>query len=276
MLTGSRARKSDRQQVMLHDLYGPWAVVTGASDGIGRAFAEHLAEAGFSLVLVARRGDVLQDLARDLTHRFQTPCQVVACDLSQTTSIAQVAAATQFLDVGMLVAAAGFGTSGPFLDNDLDAERAMVEVNCRAVMELVHLFGARMRVRGSGGIVLMSSLVAFQGVPRASHYAATKAYVQGLAEGLWHELRPAGIDVLAVAPGPIQSGFAARANMTLSMSQTPDVVAKGALAALGRKSTVRPGWLSTLLEGSLAPLPRRARTLIMGRVMAGMTSLAQR
>jgi len=126
--------------------------------------------------------------------------------------------------------------------------------------------------RGHGGIVLMSSLLAFQGTPGSAHYAATKAYVQSLAEGLREELRPLGVAVVASAPGPIATGFAARANMRMSMSLGPRVVAAQTLAALGRKTTVRPGWLSKLLGWSLATAPRGLKVKIIGRVMAGMTA----
>jgi short-subunit dehydrogenase len=120
--------------------------------------------------------------------------------------------------------------------------------------------------------VLLSSLVAFQGVPRAANYAATKAYIQTLAEGLRAELRPHGVDVLASAPGPIASGFAQRADMRMSASLQPDVVATATLDALGRTTTVRPGWLSKALGWSLALLPRWAMVQVMARVMKGMTA----
>ncbi|OYX15404.1 MAG: short-chain dehydrogenase [Rhizobiales bacterium 32-66-8] len=267
----SIARRPAKDVNRLMFRYGPWAVVTGASDGIGRAFAQDLAAAGFSLILVARRADCLRELAVELADRFGTECDVVALDLEKADSVAQLAAQTQARDVGLLIAAAGFGTSGPFLNGDFAADRSMIAVNCQAVAALAHAFALRMRKRGRGGLVLLSSLVAFQGVPRAAHYAATKAYVQVLAEGLRPELKPLGIDVLAVAPGPIASGFAARAGMTMGLSQAPGVVARDALAALGRTGTVRPGWLSKLLESGLGLLPRQARTWIMQRVMAGMT-----
>lgn len=117
----------------------------------------------------------------------------------------------------------------------------------------------------------MSSLVAFQGVPRAANYAATKAYVQSLAEGVQQELRSLGVDVLAVAPGPVNSGFGARANMNISRAQTPQEVASGALKALGKSSLVRPGLLAKVLEFALTPLPRIGRVKIMAQVMSEMT-----
>ncbi len=251
--------------------YGPWAVVTGASDGIGRAFARELAAAGFNLVLVARRRPILEQLASELARGQGLTCEVVALDLSDPTAPAALLEATQAYDVGLLVAAAGFGTSGPFLDAPLAPELAMIDVNCRAVTALAHGFGRRFAERGRGGLLLMSSLLAFQGVPRAANYAATKAYVQTFAEGLRRELLARKVDVLAVAPGPVASGFAERANMTMSLAGKPEAVARGALRALGRCTTSRPGFLSWFLEASLSPLPRQGRARIMQRVMAGMT-----
>lgn len=260
-----------RQQKRLRERYGPWAVVTGASDGIGRAFATLLAEAGLHLVLAARRGEVLEALAATLAGAHGIQTRVVAADLGKAAGIEAVASATGALDVGLLVASAGFGTSGAFIDARLETELEMIDVNCRGVAALTHLFGNRLAKRGRGGLVLMSSLVAFQGVPRAANYAATKAYVQSLAEGLRVELAPRGVDVLASAPGPVHSGFAARAAMTMGMAQSPAEVAAGTLAALGRRGTVRPGLLAKLLEASLALLPRARRVAMMGRVMDGMT-----
>jgi short-subunit dehydrogenase len=251
---------------------GGWAVVTGASDGIGRAFAVELAGQGFDLVLAARRRSLLDALAADLTTRFGVEARAMEIDLSRPDAPAALLAATQEIDVALLVAAAGFGTSGPFLDGELAAELEMIDVNCRSAAALSHGFGRRMRSRGRGAIVLMSSLVAFQGVPGAANYAATKAYIQGLAEGLRRELKPAGVEVIASAPGPVHSGFGARAGMTMGMAGDPATVARVTLSALGRRGTVRPGFLSKTLEASLAPLPRWGRTMILQKVMAGMTA----
>jgi uncharacterized protein len=148
----------------------------------------------------------------------------------------------------------------------------MIDVNCRAVVEHTHLFARRMRVRGRGGLVLLGSLVGFQGVPRAATYAATKAFVQSLAEALAHELRPHGIDVLSSAPGPVDSGFAARAGMRMGRAVTPEQVARGTIAALGKRTTTRPGFLSWFLEAAMTGLPRWARSRILAKVMAGMTA----
>ena len=255
----------------LQERYGPWAIVTGASEGIGREIAERLADAGLNLVLVARRREVLEDLTPDLERRSGGAVRIVAVDLSEPSSTATVGSATADLDVGLLVACAGFGTSGPLIDADPAVELDMVDVNCRSVLALTHLFAGRFAGRGRGGIVLMSSLLAFQGVPLAANYAATKAYVQTLAEGLRLELAPKGVDVLACAPGPIHSGFAERANMVMGMGQSPKAVGRATLKALGRRTTTRPGWLSKLLEASFTGLPRTVRSRILAQVMKGMT-----
>jgi hypothetical protein len=222
-------------------------------------------------VLVARREDVLTELSAALTERNGVETLVVATDLGQPAGIDALTTQTQSLDVGLLVAAAGFGTSGRFVDAPLEAELAMIDLNCRTVAALAHHFGARFARQRRGGLILLSSIVAFQGVPRAANYAATKAYVQSLAEGLRQELAPFGVDVLACAPGPVQSGFAQRAEMKMGATATPIAVARASLAKLPGGGTVRPGLLSKLLGWSLALLPRWGRVQIMTLIMGGMT-----
>ncbi|MBC7544363.1 MAG: SDR family NAD(P)-dependent oxidoreductase [Candidatus Sericytochromatia bacterium] len=255
----------------LRHRYGTWAVVTGAFDGIGREFALQLGAAGQNLVLVARRQGLLDAFARELTQAYGVQTRVIAVDLATGTGADEITARTGDVDVGLLVAAAGFGTSGPFVDGSVAEALGMIDVNCRAIAALSHAFGRRFVQRRRGGLVLMSSLVAFQGVPLAANYAATKAYVQALAEGLRIELKPYGVDVIASAPGPIHSGFARRAAMTMGLAQTPRAVAGATLRALGRWGTARPGWLSKCLHGALMLLPRWGRVRVMGVVMGGMT-----
>lgn len=251
--------------------YGPWAVVTGASSGIGRAIAGELAQAGVDLVLVARRRRRLEELAAALEGDHGVRVRVLDADLSEREQVASVVRATDDLDVGLLVANAGYGTTGELLDGDLDQELDLLEVNAAAVLMLAHAYGRRLRARGAGGIVLLSSIVAFQGVARSANYAASKAYVQSLAEGLQRELRPHGVDVLASVPGPVASGFAERAGMRLGRAQAPRDVAVGTLRALGRRPIVRPGLPSKLLGHGLALAPRALRSRILGRIMDGFT-----
>lgn len=251
--------------------YGPWAVVTGASSGIGRAICVQLARYGSNVVAVARSSERLRTLQDELQAAYGIEVLPVSADLARADALEMIASAAAGLDVGLLAAAAGFGTSGSFLRADANAEREMLAVNCTAVLEQCLHFGRRFAARGRGGIVLMASLVGFQGVARSASYAATKAYVQILAEGLHGELAPLGVDVLASAPGPVRSGFEARANMRMSTALDPADVARETIAALGRKTVVLPGLLSKVLAYSLAPLTRPMRSRIMGAIMTNMT-----
>lgn len=252
--------------------YGPWAVVTGASSGIGREFALWLAQAGVSTVLVARREAALNELASQLRTDFDAESRVVVADLSTLAGCDAVTEVAESLDVGLLVAAAGFGTSGDFLAGALDDEIEMLHVNCRATLIHAHQFGRRFAERGRGGMVLFSSILGWQGTPHAAHYAATKAWVQSLAEGMHAELAGTGVDVIAAAPGPTASGFGARAHMRMGQTMPASAVVVPVLTALGRRSTVLPGRLTKLLTWSLKTAPRRVRTRILGRIMGDMTA----
>ncbi|MEH3141305.1 MAG: SDR family NAD(P)-dependent oxidoreductase [Mycobacterium kyogaense] len=252
------------------DRYGPWAVVTGASDGIGRAVAHQLAGRGLHLVLVARRTETLRALARDIEAQHGVHTRIVAVDLGTSLGVAKLEESVAGVDIGLAVLAAGFGATGHLADADAVTEADMIAVNVTAVAELSRFFAARMVRRGRGGIVLFGSILGWQGVPGQANYAATKAYVQALAEGLHAELAPRGVDVLSVAPGPVHTGFAARAGMTMSSATSPEVVASAALAALGRRVTIVPGAQAKFLTWSLAFLPRVWRTRVLGRVTASM------
>jgi hypothetical protein len=169
------------------------------------------------------------------------------------------------------VLAAGFGTTGTVLETMLADELDLIAVNVTAVMRLAHTFAGRLAARGTGGIVLFGSIVGWQGVPGQANYAASKAYVQSLAEGLHDELAAHGVDVLAVAPGPVDSGFGTRAGLRMTSTTSCDVVADATLRALGGR-TVIPGARGKFLTAALTPLPRRMRSRILGTVIAGMRS----
>lgn len=251
--------------------YGPWALVTGASSGIGREIALNLAEANINLILSGRNILALKELSDTILTQFDVKVQIVQTDLNESKGISYLLSQVQPLDIGLLIASAGFGTSGEFLKSSLEEEVSMLEVNCKALFILTHHFARQFSTRGKGGIILMSSMVGFQGVPYAAHYAATKAYVQSLAEALALELKSSGIDVLAAAPGPVNTRFGDRANMQLGNALKPSDIAIPILKALGRRSTVLPGLLTKILVGSLRTVPRWAKIRIMMMVMGGMT-----
>ena len=183
--------------------YGPWAVIAGASDGTGEAFAEYLAVRGVNVVLVARRASALEAVAARLTGAYGVECRTLVLDLSEPGAAAGMLAATQDLDVGLYVSNAGVaGVAEGFLDSSLADSMGAVRLNVATLVEATHGFGRRLRTRGRGGIVIMASLVSLGGRPLFAMYAGTKAFDAVFAESLWAELRDENIDVIgAIAPG---------------------------------------------------------------------------
>ncbi len=262
---------SKREQARLAREYGPWAVITGASSGIGRAIALQLAESGLDLILVARRTPLLEAFAEEVKKKWGTQVHCLGADLAKRDETLKLLDQVKTYDIGLFVGAAGFGTSGTFMEAELQQELNMLAVNCEAILIMTHHFAKNMASRGHGGIILLASLVGFQGVPYAAHYAATKAYVQSLGEAIAVELKHKNVDVLSAAPGPVNSGFADRANMQMGKVLSPNQVAVPILKALGKRHTVLPGGLTKLLIGSLRTVPRWAKVRIMSKVMGGMT-----
>lgn len=261
-----------KEKNRLKKTYGEWALITGASSGIGLELAECLADAGFNLIVNSRSSVSLQELKSKLESKYGIEVRVIACDVSEQESIDSIIRSTQGLHIGLLILSAGFGTSGLFHQSSLHSEINMLRVNCEALLALTHYYSQQFVLQKRGGIILLSSMVAFQGVPYSANYAATKAYVQSLAEALNVELKPYGVDVLAAAPGPVASGFARRSNMKMSMSLKPSQVAVPILEALGRRTTVLPGFLTKLLVYALRTVPRWGKIKIMAKVMGGMTA----
>ena len=251
--------------------YGSWALISGASSGIGKELALNLADAGFNLILTARNEELLNHLNEQIKSQYNVKTHILVADVSGDSGLESIKSLSSDYEIGLLVASAGFGTSGPFIESDLNTEINMIDVNCKALMVLTHHFGNAFKERGKGGIILLSSMVGFQGVPFASNYAATKAYVQSLAEALKFELKPHNVDVLAAAPGPVTTGFAKRSNMVMNGAMKPAQVAIPILRALGRKTTVLPGTLTKILVNSLRTVPRFLKVRIMKIVMSGMT-----
>jgi len=251
--------------------YGPWALVAGASEGIGEQFARQLAARGLNLVLVARRGEVLDELAGELAATHAIEVRPLALDLADPTATGQIVSATAPLEVGLLVYNASVSVIGSFVEQPLEAYLGELAVNCTRPLELSHHFARAMAGRRRGGIVLMSSLAGTQGSPFIAHYGATKAWNAVLAEGLWGELRERGVDVLGCRAGATRtpkylrdSGGGSRSALVPEME--PAEVVKEALAALGRLPSVVPGRANRLAATLLQRLlPRRTAVAMMGR-----------
>jgi len=254
--------------------FGPWALVTGASSGIGEAFARRLAELGMNLVLIARREDRLRKLAEDLQSEHSVSARVVPVDLSQDDFLPIIEQATNDLQIGLLVNNAGFANTGKFLDNDLGSELALLHVNSRAPLILAHHLGRSMQQCGRGGMIFVSSTVAFAGVPSWSTYAASKAQELVFAEGLAEELRQDGISVLAVCPGPTQTEFWFSGAKPFFLLQ-PNAVVDVALKKLGRKTAVVAGRTNSIIAFSTRLLPRSWNAKIFGRVIGRMLEVVK-
>jgi uncharacterized protein len=252
------------------DRYGPVALVTGASSGIGKAFAEALAAMGLDLVLVARRLERLEELAARLTKEhgvIATACQI---DLAQPTAAQQMLDVTRSLDVGLVVSNAGFGMKGEHASNDPNAMTDMLMVNCNVPMLLSHGFIPRLRRRGKGGIIFTSSIEALIGCPYSAAYSSSKALVNALGEGLWAELHPEGIDVLTLCPGATESEAAAKQGIDLSKLQ--NVMPAGEVARLSLENIQNgPIFFSSeyyrATMDRLSSLPRGDALLAMARGM---------
>lgn len=255
--------------------YGPWAMVAGASEGIGAAFARALARRGLDVVLVARRREPLAELEREITVSAAVRARVISLDLAGADAGAQLDRQTADLDVGLVVYNAALSPKGTFLDIPLAAQQAAIDVNVHRPLELAHRFGHRLAARGSGGIVLLSSLTAFQGSPFVTTYGATKSFLLAFAEGLWFELAPRGVDVLAVCAGATRTPNYLRQRPPSGApgELDPEVVAEEALAHLGRGSSMIPGRFNRFASQIMRRLlSRRAAIRLMGAQTRRLTT----
>jgi hypothetical protein len=250
--------------------YGPWAVVTGASQGIGADFAHALAEKGMNLVLVARNQEKLHAVAEQLRRETGVEVQLVSADLSRPEGLEKVKASTSSLEVGMLVNNAGSWQFGSFLDNDLNKDLQSVALNVEAPMVLAHHFAGKMAQRGRGGVINVGSGAALHGVPGQAAYSATKGFLQNFTESLYRELKPKGVDVLITNPGPVQG----EASSVYDQSKVPlqkvtgQTVADDALRRLGKGSTTIPGWLNKMAMGAaVRVMPRDLLAGIAGYIL---------
>ncbi len=270
--------KSNMQQPMSINFrahYGPWAVVAGASAGLGAEFATQLAARGLNLVLIARRKELLDELGAKLTQDYAIEVRPLELDLAREDAGPVVEAATSDIDVGLLVYNAAISMIGPYLQTSLQDHLDEIAVNCRAPLTLSYILGQKMVKRRRGGIVLMSSLSSSQGSALITNYTATKAYNRILAEGLWEELRTQGVDVMACSPSAVSTpnylASAPRSGRISASTMAPHAVVTETLAALGKQPVIIPGWSNRLANVFMRRvLPHKTAIKLMGRVMRGM------
>jgi len=255
--------------------YGPWAVVIGAALGLGAEFCRQLAVHGLNLVMVALEDSELHELARRLESNHKIETRVVVGDITTPDVVRLLDAATDGLEVGLLVYNAGISATAPWLDTVLDRHMAMIDLNVRGPLALMNRFVPSMVERGRGGVILLSSMSGMQGTPMVATYAATKAFTLNLAESLWDEWRPLGIDVVALVPGSTDTpGYQASAPRRAKMTPKPmpvQPVVAAALQALGSKPSVVPGRANKIMGFLISRvLPRRRAIAFMGRTMRSM------
>jgi short-subunit dehydrogenase len=250
------------------DMFGPWALITGASSGIGAEFARQLAANGFNLVLAARRLPLLEQAGTRLATQHGITYRTIQVDLADPGFLATITSATDDLDIGLVISNAGDMILGEFLDSDLDMLFADMRLNVASHLGLVHHFGRRLAQRGGGGILLVSSTAALQPVPYTASYAAAKSYLLSLGEAAHHELAGHGVTVTVLLPGATDTAMVTRFSestgisvhkppMSLMLMTPGQLVSEG----LGALRTGRARRIAGRANRATAALtPRRMRT----------------
>jgi short-subunit dehydrogenase len=268
--------------------YGPWALIAGGSEGIGRSFAMQLAARGLDLLLLARRSGPLEDTAKEIRERFRVQVVTQALDLTAPGLDSALDALASDREVGFLVCNAGAThRASLLLDRPVDAALALVQLNCTAPLVLAHALGARMRNRGRGGVILVSSMAGLAGGAFIAAYAASKAFEIVLAESLWYEFGTAGVDVLGLIAGATATPVMLRSGMkfgtadgdatragagptTSTVPMDPDEVVREALANLGRGPVHVAGEPNRRAASGLRSAPRDQVVAAMSAAVAEM------
>ena len=247
------------------------ALITGASSGIGEAFARRLAADKKDLFLVARSEDKLRALCDELSTKHNIAANYLAADLGEPASDQKVFDETQRLgiDIDLLINNAGFGSMGDFAELDRERELSMIDLNVRALVALTHRYLPPMREKRSGTIINVSSTAGEQPLPFMAAYAATKAFVTSFSMAIAEENRPYGIQIFALCPGPTKTNFFEAGNidqsLALKAAQTAEEVVDVAIAAIGTgRSKVISGWANRLVAGSTKLVPNSLITKVVG------------
>jgi uncharacterized protein len=253
--------------------YGEWALVTGASAGIGLEFARALAREGMSIVLTARREDRLNLIAAELKEKHRVNTRVVAVDLAAADGADRLADAVADLEIAVLVNNAGFGYAGRFDKLATDRLRSMVVVNCVVPVVLTSRIIPGMVNRGRGAVIIVGSVAGRQPLPLHAVYSATKGFDLLFGEGLWGELRGTGVDALVIEPGPTATEFQAVAGESVGSDhgEPAENVVRVALDALGKQPSVISGWFNWVRANAIRIVPRSTAAIIAKRVIEGQT-----
>jgi short-subunit dehydrogenase len=259
--------------------FGPWALVTGASSGIGREFARQIAASGINVVLVARREALLKQAGAEFTADYGVAHRVIAADLSEDGFITPLSVATADLDIGLVVSNAGTADPGPFLRKDRDRLAAILRLNTLAHLDIALHFGRRLAARKSGGLMLVGAMGADNGIPMMANEAGAKSFVHSFALSLHDEFSPLGVHVTVLPPGPTDTPVLdklglSREAMPMKPMPVNRCVAEGLQALAANRAMIIPGRLNRVMNAVIpAPLARAmlARMFAAGIANKGMT-----
>jgi len=260
--------------------FGPWALVTGASSGIGKEFARQIAASGINVVLVARRETLLAELGRAISQEFDVKYRALAMDLSQEGFIERLDDATHDLDIGLVVSNAGTGNPGAFLKHDRQLLRETLRLNTMSHLDIAHHFGAKLTERHRGGIVLVGAMGAENGIPCLANDGGAKAYVHSLGEALHHEFKPLGVYVTVLATPltetPVLEKFGLDPKTSPLKPMSVEQCVSEALDGLRKnRSKVIPGRLNRIMN-ALVPtsLGRKMQADMIGKGVASKAAPA--
>ncbi len=249
--------------------FGQWAIIAGASEGLGAAFADALAGHGLNLILIARRADLLDDLAATLRKEHGGEVVCLALDLATANVFDELTSILSGREVGVAVYNAAYSFSGPLLNNSLADALKVTDVNVRGPLSFIHAVAPPMVTRRRGAIVIMSSLAGFTGTPTIATYSASKSFLTTLGEGLWAELKPHGVDVLVSCAGAIRTPNYLQfrtGNKDAPGTMFPEDVVSQTLTAIGTGPMFIPGTVNKLASAFLRRMvPRKVAIAIMSK-----------
>lgn len=251
--------------------YGPWALITGATSGIGEAISNEIASRGINIILVARKTAELESKSSALKTKYQIDTRTISADLATEGGIEKIKTATKELSIGLLALAAGLEVNGAFEKNDLQQELKVIQININATLQLTHHFSERMVSAGKGGIIFVASLSGHMPNPYFANYAGSKAYVLNFGASLYGELKPKGVDVTVLSPGltntPMTKDNGVDWSKTPMQAMSPEQVAQTALNALGKKLIAIPGTKNQLMAAMAKHSPLKMQANMNEKMM---------
>jgi short-subunit dehydrogenase len=262
------------------EMFGPWALVTGASSGIGKEFARQIAASGIHVALVGRREPLLQTVGAECTRAFRVQHRIIPLDLSEPDFLPVLADATRDLDIGLVVSNAGTGNPGEFLKLDRQLLEETLRLNTTSHLDIAHYFGGKLAERRRGGLILLGAMGAENGIPRMANDGGAKAYVHSLGEALHYEFKPLGVYVTVLAAGVTDTAVIEKfgldpKTMPMKPMSVEQCVSEGLSGLLKDRSRIVPGRLNRIMN-ALVPvsLARKMLADLLGKGLAGKAASA--